>query len=225
MGRIRNLRDLAPGERVLLVGRRHGLVLFRSELPAVCLFLLLCALGGGARALRSPALLMAVGAALVLVVLWLLWCWASWRADRLIITDRRVLWLERTPLIRERRWEAPLEKLENVTAICRGPVRRCLGCADLVLDTASRGAETLRGMRRAHELAGGVLEARQYATRRSSRLRRLRTEMGVYAESKPEPVEETGARVWRRHRWVLVRSCLRPVGLLALGGAASGATG
>jgi len=217
MNTDRALRDLGGDEQVLLVARRHWLVLLRAWLPP-----LVAAACGGASATALSALGLSaaawvIGVLLLLVPPWCLWAWADWRADVLVLTHERVLWIERTPLLRERRWEAPLAAMKNVGSISGGPVGRVFGCSDLVLDTASRGVQLLRGMRDATNVAARIIDAQQYAARRSTRLSRLRHEMGLPRQ--PAPVDRRGVgsdaptdapALWRRHPWLLIRSCARP---------------
>lgn len=217
-GRARALRDLQSEERVLLCARRHPLHLLRTALPALSLLLVVLVLALTLHTLRSPLLGPTVGGLLVLAVPWLLWLWADWRADLLVLTDRRVLWIERTPFLRERRWEAPLSSMQNVAAISDGPVQKLLGCSDLVLDTISRGVQRLHGLRHAPRTATAILDAQAYAGRRGNRLQRLRAEMGLAPEEPAVDAEPPGVCVWRRHPWMLVRGLVLPGLLLLLGG-------
>lgn len=213
----RALRDLLPDERVLLRVKRHPLYLLRAALPALTLLLVVLVLGLFLRTLRSPLLGPTVGGLLAVVLPWLAWRWADWRADMLVLTDRRVLWLERTPLLRERRWEAPLSSVQNVAAISGGPIEKLVRCGDLILDTTSRGVQRLHSMRRAPQVATTIIDTQAYASRRGDRLQRLRNQMGLAPEQSSEIEELTEVRVWRRHPWLLIRGLLLPVSLLLLG--------
>jgi membrane protein YdbS with pleckstrin-like domain len=225
--RARALRGLQPGESVLRVYRRHPLLLVRPALPGLALLLTLPLPVAALSAARSPLLVPLGGGLLALGVAWLAWAWADWRADWLVLTDKRVLWVERTPWVRERRWEAPLGSLQTVAAVSAGPIARLTGCADLVLDTASRGVQRVRGLRRAHEAASAILATQRHAARRSKRLERLRSAMQVEppAIGATEP-ESPRAVVWRRHPWLLAKGVLsRPVPLLLAGVILSAAPG
>lgn len=211
------LRGIEPEERVLLVVGRHPLVLLRTALPPLALLLVLGVLGTSLARLGDSPLLALLAPAGVIAAPWLIWIWADWRADVFVLTEKRVLWLERTPLLSERRWEAPLSGIQNVAAISRGPVWHVLGCADLVLDTASRGVQRLYGMRRAHEAADRIMDAQAYTARKSVRLRQLRVAMGLAPEVAPTGPETPAVLVWRRHRWLLVRGLLRPAAVAVAG--------
>ncbi len=217
MHRRRALRDVQPDELILFSSHRHFLILLRAALPALALALALSALVAGLQVLGVQLAVPVLGSVGGVVVLWLMWLWADWRADLFVLTDRRVLWLERTPFLRETRWEAPLSGIQNVAGISRGPVWRLLGCADLVLDTASRGVQRLHGMRNAQDVASRVIEAQGYSARRTNRIRRFRIEMGAEPDpsgiSSPETPEML---VWRRHYWILLRSAFRPLALLTV---------
>jgi membrane protein YdbS with pleckstrin-like domain len=218
MVRSRALRDLGAEERVLLVARRHPLVLLRAALPGLASLLALGAVTPALRTLGGPAVASVAGALAALVLLWLLWTWADWRADVLTLTDRRVLWVERTPFLSERRWEAPLDAMQNVAAVSGGPVGKLLRCGDVILDTASRGVQRLHGIRRAPAVATAILDAQGYAARRGNRLDRLRVSMGLAPRAADPGREPAGTRVWRRHWWILARALALPAALL-VGGA------
>lgn len=212
----RALQDLESDERVLLVARRHPLSLLRTLLPPLILLVVLCIVAAILLALGLSALAPVIGGVLVLGLPWLIWVWADWRADFLALTTRRVLWVQRTPFLRERRWEAPLSNIQNVAAISGGPIEHLCRCADLVLDTTSRGVVRLHSLRRAAVAAGAIVDAQGYSARSATRLRRLRTELGLEPEQAATAAERPGVRVWRRHLWLLVRSLVLPTALLAV---------
>jgi len=218
MRRKRALRDLEPEERVLLVARRHPLSLLRTLLPPLLLLVVLALVAAILRTLGLSALGPVIGGLFALGLPWLVWTWADWRADFLALTTRRVLWVQRTPFLREHRWEAPLSSIQNVAAISGGPVEHLLRCADLVLDTTSRGVVRLHSLRRAAAVAGAIVDAQGYAERSTTRLRRLRTELGLSPEHMATPPERLGVRVWRRHLWLLAKSILPPIMVLTVAG-------
>lgn len=217
MERSRALQDLGAKERVLLVARRHPLVLLRAALPGLVLLVALAALAPVLYALGGRLIGPVAGALAALALSWLLWTWADWRADVLALTDRRVVWVERTPFLSERRWEAPLDAMQNVAAVSGGPVGKMLRCGDVILDTTSRGVQRLHGMRRAPAIATAILDAQGYAARRGNRLDRLRVSMGLAPRAADPGREPAGTRVWRRHWWLLARSLAQPVAVLTGG--------
>jgi membrane protein YdbS with pleckstrin-like domain len=222
MRRPRALGDLQPEERLLLLARRHPLMLLRWAAPALTASVALAAAGRALQAAGLDAALPVVNALLAAALAWAGWTWADWRADLLALTDRRVMWIERTPLVRERRWEAQLGGVQNVAAVARGPLPYIFGCDDLVLDTASRGAQRVEGLRRAQETATAVLDAQAYAARRSHRLGRLRADMGLRPAGDPQAEAQPELLVWRKHPWLLLRDMWGPVLLLGAGAWAGG---
>jgi CRP-like cAMP-binding protein/membrane protein YdbS with pleckstrin-like domain len=84
---------------------------------------------------QQPALVVGI---LVLfgLALWSVWRYVDWLNDTYEVTDHAVVHLERVPLIREDRYEAPLEQIQNVN-IKVGVLGRLLGYGDLSIDTAA----------------------------------------------------------------------------------------
>jgi uncharacterized membrane protein YdbT with pleckstrin-like domain len=74
------------------------------------------------------------GVLFVFAVLWFLWKWVDWGNDYYIVTDRRVVWLERVILLYDSRQEAPLEEILSVNSTT-SQIQRIFGSADVVVRT------------------------------------------------------------------------------------------
>ncbi|MEJ7654752.1 MAG: PH domain-containing protein [Chloroflexia bacterium] len=214
MPQFQALQDLHVEERVLLVVRRHRLMLWRRGWPGVAFLTALCLLAGAVNYVGAQPILSVLGPLMVIVGVWLVWVWADWQADALVLTDRRLLLIERSPFIREHRWEAHLLNIENVSAVSRGPFSQLLGCSDLVLDTASRGVQRFEFVARANDTAAAIIEVQSHAARRAMRLKRARRNAGLHTRrAAPDPSPWT-TLVWRRHIWKVVLASAMPLALL-----------
>jgi uncharacterized membrane protein YdbT with pleckstrin-like domain len=129
---------LSENETVYLLSRQHGIVLIQRLLvPIILMSLTLIVLG--AAYMNSTAGLsafwLAIGLGLVTVFgLWALWCYIDWSNDYYIITNRRVVWLEKVVGFYDSRQEAALENLLSVNTQT-GLVGRTFGFGDVIVRT------------------------------------------------------------------------------------------
>jgi hypothetical protein len=87
---------------------------------------------------------------------WGIWCWIDWGNDRYIITNQRVVWIEKVVWLYESRIEAPLNTITavNVTVSYLG---RLLGYGDVVVTTYV-GKVPLRVVSNPYQMAALVEE-------------------------------------------------------------------
>jgi hypothetical protein len=147
----RNRYGLPGDEQVIFWRRHHWTVLVRMvlvpiivTLGTVLLFLVVSAQLDAP--VYEPGLQMAQAVVQVillgLVVLSLvglvyqIWNWSS---DWIILTNRRLIVREATPLLREQRREIPLGKVQNAITTLPGPLHMSLNFGRLVVDTAGLG--------------------------------------------------------------------------------------
>jgi len=125
---------LVVGETVHGLARRHPALLLRALLlPCVLIttglgVLAIGALGASVSAVAVGSALPALGLALAV------WNALDWRNDYYIITDRRVVWLEKVIGLYDNRQESPLKMILSV-AVNSGWVGRQLGFGDVELRT------------------------------------------------------------------------------------------
>lgn len=67
---------------------------------------------------------------------WLLWNWYDWTNDYYVVTNKRVVHVERVALISTRRSEAPLVRLQDVSVVTPGILAHLLGFGNVILQTA-----------------------------------------------------------------------------------------
>lgn len=74
-----------------------------------------------------------IGITALLIIVWLFF---DWRNDYYVVTNKRVVHVEKIILLRETRDEAPLENIQDVSILIPGAVARLLGFSDLSIQTA-----------------------------------------------------------------------------------------
>ncbi len=128
---------LQTGEFVHLITRRHPAFLgTRMITPilfgaAVLILSLLLYLHW---APEGPYAWIMLGVGLPLSLFWLIWILIDWRNDFFIVTNKRVVWIERVALIYDSRQEAPLTTIMSV-GMERSQLGRIFGFADVVVMT------------------------------------------------------------------------------------------
>jgi CRP-like cAMP-binding protein len=127
---------LGKNEVVYLIARRHKLVMLQSLVPPVVVGGLI-GLVAVWLAVGYEALWIAwTGAALeVLVALWLVWNYIDWSNDYYIVTNQRVVHLEKIVAIYDSRIEAPLSSVMSVNVQTDDTIQRALAMGDVVVRT------------------------------------------------------------------------------------------
>jgi hypothetical protein len=134
---MRLSRYLADDERVVLAGRRHPAVLVGPTLIALVTIALAAVVGLVVSPDNSTDFVdTTAGAVAVLGVLRLCWRAAQWRADRIFVTDRRVI--EISGALIRRVGSIPLARLGDTT-YRRSIAGRLLGYGDLVIESSPGG--------------------------------------------------------------------------------------
>jgi hypothetical protein len=162
----RIIHDRRQGERVLLVLRRHPAVLAHAlAAPLLLLVLWLTSLYFFAPFMASlqvdPLVVESAPPSWLVPLLWVAWlsagfapvAWMAyavldWREDWIALTDQRVIVMNKTLFLRETRREAPLSKVQNVTANHRSALGTALDFGDIEVDTAGIGALTFKNLPR-----------------------------------------------------------------------------
>jgi len=115
-----------PGEELEFPAmRRHWMVLLeRNALPlSLALVLLGFVLWNASSHTASGSLAMAVVFLLLSLIFgWMIFQLYDWGNDSFIVTNRRVIHIERTYFVAERRHEASLRQIQNVSILVRNPL-------------------------------------------------------------------------------------------------------
>lgn len=134
-----------------------------------------------------------IGASAFALVAWL---FLDWRNDYYAVTNKRVVHVEKTILVRETRDEAPLERIQDVTILMPGIVAKLLGFDDLSIQTAgASGRVVFKTLGNAAWVRDTIFDqldrirAEETAEERESIRRKLELELGR-AEPEPSPVPD-----------------------------------
>ncbi len=191
-----NLQWRAPREAVQFISRKHIIFLWlRLIVPILtALFTLIPLLIYFITAQQKPAAVPYIMGLISLVVLgWMIWNTVDWANDYSIITNRRVVALEKIIFLYESRQEAPMDAILSV-ATNSSQIGRILGFGNVVMRTYT-GVITFRHLAQ-HELVARLIkEERQRAKMRSERAQQfekedlIRDRLG-FKERKIDPFEE-----------------------------------
>jgi CRP-like cAMP-binding protein len=125
---------LGPAEVIHFLARKHEVVLAQSlSLPIIALaipiFLLVQFF-----LTRAFFTIFGAGILFLLIVLWMVWNWIDWGNDYYIVTNQRVVWLEKVVGLYDSRQEAPLSTLLSV-GVETDMSGRLLDYGDLIVRT------------------------------------------------------------------------------------------
>ncbi len=131
-------------EVVLHFSRRHWMALVRRLMRTVFVPLLLWFIGMGVAAyifqndLQMQSTVAIIGVIiLILPVVLGLWQTLDWYNDYFIVTNERVILVDKVVLFSETRYEAPLNKIQNVNVAHYTPLSEILGYGNMIIATAA----------------------------------------------------------------------------------------
>jgi hypothetical protein len=149
---------LGENEVVYLIARRHRVLLYQSLFPPLALGALLGLLAVWLAVTRDALWIAWVGGALELpVAMWFAWNWVDWGNDLYIVTNQRLVEIEKIVGIYDSRVEAPLSSIQSVNVATSDVTERSLHMGDVVVRTIS-GPITLRSMANPEVLAAAIEE-------------------------------------------------------------------
>ncbi|MFU8827272.1 MAG: cyclic nucleotide-binding domain-containing protein [Brevefilum sp.] len=128
---------LHEDEYVYVMTRRHSAILWSKLVAPIVTGLAAMLLGGLLQGLWQPDSAygwITLGVGLPVSLLWLVWTFVDWQNDYFIVTNKRVVWIEKIAMIYESRQEAPLRTIMSV-GIHRSRVGTMLGYGDVVVTT------------------------------------------------------------------------------------------
>ena len=129
-------RYLAQDEEIVLTVHRHGSVLLRPLMSAVLMIVFAAVVGFLTSPSEGGDLVDTIaGVVALLFFLRLLWRVWEWRADRVVVTDRRIF--EVSGLLSRKVASMPLAKMTDIT-YHRSLLGRLLGYGELIVETAGQ---------------------------------------------------------------------------------------
>jgi CRP-like cAMP-binding protein len=162
------LRWLHENEVVYLITRRHQIVMLQRLLLPAALAAIIGLTAMWLAAIYDQLWIAWAGAAaLVPIALWMLWVYIDWTNDYFIVTNQRLVHLEKVLAIYDSRQEAPLASIISVNVRTDDVLQRLLRMGDVVVRTFS-GPITLSSVPNPAEFAAAV---EQYWARTRTRAR------------------------------------------------------
>lgn len=185
---------LGANEVVYLIARKHKVLLYQSLILPV-LAALTVALGAIWLAVLYNQLWIAwVGAGLELPLAgWMLWNYIDWGNDFYIITNQRLVYLEKILGIYDSRQEAPLSSVMSVNVQTDDTLARVLQMGDVVVRTFS-GPITLQSVANPAALAAAIEQhwLRTRTRERDAQLDQMRVALRTRLERGLEPARLPG---------------------------------
>ncbi len=225
--------------------RRHWFSIVKHGGLLLVLAVLVLLLALGSLFFPIPIALKWGGGLLIFLALLLVgWFIFDWTNDYFILTNQRVIFVDKTAGIQERRSEAPMNKVHNVRIEITGRFAQILNYGNLALDTAGLGVLSFDTLPNPRYLREKILEVRRQINQEALPVREerrravLRDRLGGLNDPNDKPMEapyttpqESGMDqfnilfphrsqrqgetvVWHRHWLFLLRDELKPIGLL-----------
>jgi membrane protein YdbS with pleckstrin-like domain len=206
-----------PGEELVLpIMRRHFMKLLeRNVLP---LSLALVLIGFALWNASSPTTFRSIALAVVflllsLICLRMLFQLYDWSNDSFIVTNRRVIHIERAYFIAERRHEAGLRQIQNVSIQIKNPLEQLFNFGDVLIETAGRaGLIRFDGVPNPREVQAQIFQLIGHAQPRRERHESLHWLVRLLPFV---PLREDDTIIWHKHWIILLRKTTIP-GLLLL---------
>lgn len=147
LARVKRYKWLNDDEIVYIISRKHEFFLFASLLVPILLIVFLVALMGWALASYN---LLIIGIGIVTSALALsigVWLWVDWGNDYYVITNKRVLWVEKVALLYDSSQEAPLDMVLSNNVVSNQTLRLLIDYGNLIIKTYT-GSIVMRRLRR-----------------------------------------------------------------------------
>ncbi len=111
LARKRHYKWLQPDEAIYFLARKHPILLWQSLLVPMLLALILASLFGWGWSLPNSTMMWISGILMLPILLWIEWNCIDWGNDYYIVTNQRIIWLEKVIGLYESRQEAPLDNI------------------------------------------------------------------------------------------------------------------
>ncbi|HSM72795.1 MAG TPA: cyclic nucleotide-binding domain-containing protein, partial [Anaerolineales bacterium] len=115
LARTLRFKWLRQDEVVYFLARKHNIVLIESLIPPILLLIVpLAFLYAWIVILPYAIVALASLLSFIAVVGWIVWTWVDWGNDYYVVTNQRVVWLEKVIGIYDSRQESPLSTILSV---------------------------------------------------------------------------------------------------------------
>ena len=202
--RTRNFDWVGEEEVIAYVARKHEAIFLISLIGPIVFFIaalaiiLVVSAADISNTIWTTGAVCSLGLAFI-AILWGLWNWIDWGNDYYIVTDQRVVWVEKVIWLYESRDEAPLTTIlaVNTTSSFLG---RLMHYGSVIVKTFT-GEITFRNLRDPHRMVEFIDEYRERIERGSERREKrkidkaIRQRLGLAGEDEPGSVEEVELKV------------------------------
>ena len=184
------------GEVVLVCEHRHEVLLYRSLIaPSIVLLITVAASIYGASVVAPMIPLVGGGGMVIALLVFMVYLVLDHKDERYIVTNRRVVRREHTPLGKESRVDAPMRTIQDIQESQVGLLAQMFDFGDLIIETAGeRGHVAFREIPDPEGVREIIFEQirRLQAGAKASERAAIRGEMRRYFETqvreeKPEP--------------------------------------
>lgn len=227
----RGLDWLAPGEVIDLVTRRHPwalLLMLRLPIIVALIFSAAFAVSSGLGVTETVSWVLPVyGIAMLGCLLWAGYRAIDWWNDTYIVTNKRVVHLNKVLFLSDSRNEIPIEKIQSQNVSRGGPISVLLNISDLRITSAASNTEgvtfeqvgDVQRVQKAIALQQLHVLERRSAEERERMRNQIAGEIRHYVFQHPTPPEKAKApppapipwhrrwfRPWRRRKKVVVKA-------------------
>jgi membrane protein YdbS with pleckstrin-like domain len=149
---------------------------------------------------------------LSLICGWMIFQLYDWGNDSFIVTNRRVIRIERVYFFFEERHEASLRQIQNVSIQVKNPVEQLFNFGDVLIETASRaGSIRFDGVPDPREVQVCIFQLIGHAQPRGERKERPPWLARLFPFG---PLVEDDVVIWHKHWIILLRKTIAPGALL-----------
>ena len=106
---------LRSDEVVYFLARKHPILLYQTLVVPALILLLPIFLAAGSLITGAVTPIAIAAVVLVMDLVWAIWCWVDWGNDYYVVTNERVVWLEKVIGLYDSRQEAPLSTILSVS--------------------------------------------------------------------------------------------------------------
>ncbi len=191
------------GEVLAVLSRKHTYAFFRRLWLLIFPFLALTAILAVALTFdwAGPSLYAVLGLVGLSVPGLAAWLYIDWRNDYYVVTNKRVVHVEKTILLQESRDEAPLESIQDIFILMPSIVGRLVGFNDLTIQTAgAKGQVVFKTVGHAAWVRDRIFEQLERiedearAGDREAIRHKLKLELGLAEEETPSQIERDRVR-------------------------------
>lgn len=178
----RDFEWLGTDEIIAFIARKHEIIFVFSLVGPIIFFLAALGIVSVVSAAEVSATIWTTGAACSILlalaaILWGIWNWIDWGNDYYIVTDQRVVWVEKVIWLYESRDEAPLTTILAINT-SRTVLGRWFHYGSVIVKTFT-GEITFRNLKNPNMMVGYIREYRDRVQKGSERREKMKIDREV----------------------------------------------